>query len=130
MGKNFTIDGLDDLIDSINDMANEFPSELQKLVNKHGGLLLRNVKMKTPVGQYDDGRTGGTLRRGWTSEKGDLYYTVINNCEYAEYVEYGHRTRNRKSYVEGKYMLVITFEKQSTKFIKELEELLKKYGFN
>lgn len=85
--------------------------------------LLSLVKPKTPVGVYDDpSRKGGTLRRGWTGGKrrsaeafadsltvkksGKTYtITVENNVEYAPYVEYGHRTRGGKGFVQGKHML-------------------------
>lgn len=98
--------------------------------------LLRKVIKRTPVGQYDDGRVGGTLRRGWTAQsheeaaagsgatdmdvlqyvndltvekKGDAYIIeIINPVEYASYVEYGHRTRDHKGFVKGKYMLTIS----------------------
>ena len=74
--------------------------------------LLRRVKKRTPVGQYEvityttkDGRTytynegmsGGTLRNSWNIEKtvtknGNVYeIEVFNPVEYASYVEYGHR---------------------------------------
>ena len=79
---NFQIKGLDKFIISLNEMDDNFNRDLQKLVEKHGGILLRNTKMKTPVGQYNDGRTGGTLRRSWTLEKGNLYVKVFNNVEY------------------------------------------------
>ena len=98
--------------------------------------LLRKVIKRTPVGQYDDGRVGGTLRRGWTAQsyeeaaagsgatdtdvlqyvndltvekKGNAYIIeIINPVEYASYVEYGHRTRNLKGFVKGRYMLTIS----------------------
>ena len=71
-----------DIIGMLDDMESDFVKELQKLVEKHGGILLRNTKMKTPVGQYNDGRTGGTLRRSWELEKGELYVRIFNNTEY------------------------------------------------
>lgn len=75
--------------------------------------LLRKVKKRTPVGQYPSGsgRTGGTLRRGWTVDTdvkviGDTYeITVFNPVEYAPYVEFGHRTANHKGWVQGRFML-------------------------
>ena len=79
---NFKIKGLDKLIISLNDMDNNFNRDLQALVEKHGGKLWKNAKNKTPVGQYNDGRTGGTLKRNWTLEKGDLYVRVFNNTKY------------------------------------------------
>lgn len=79
-------------------------------------------------------RKGGTLRRGWTVtaeeaqngkkvpvndfirdvdvvKTGDTYTIVIsNNVEYCRYVEYGHRTRNHKGWVNGVFMLTISEE--------------------
>ncbi len=86
--------------------------------------LLTKVIKRTPVGVYPD-RVGGTLRRGWTAEKqqgvmtyvnslnvthsGDSFtIEIVNPVEYASYVEFGHRTRNHKKWVEGKFMLTIS----------------------
>ena len=83
-GYNFEIKGIDNFLKDINNIQNNFHSDLQNLVEKHGGILLRNTKMKTPVGQYNDGRTGGTLRRSWQLKykKGDLSIRLYNNTEY------------------------------------------------
>lgn len=89
--------------------------------------LLAKVIKRTPVGKYSSksGKKGGTLRRGWTAEKnqavstyvnslnitktGDSYtIDIVNPVEYASYVEYGHRTRNHKGWVEGRFMLTIS----------------------
>lgn len=70
------------------------------------------------------GKVGGTLRKGWTGGQGgdaaayanslqvnkvgtDYVIEIINPVEYASYVEFGHRTRNHKGWVEGKFMLTI-----------------------
>ena len=51
--------------------------------------MLSKVIKRTPVGVYDDGRTGGTLRRGWkikagVRKVGNMYeIEVINPTEYA-----------------------------------------------
>ena len=119
---NFQIKGLDKFIISLNEMDDNFNRDLQALVEKHGGILLRNTKMKTPVDT-------GQLRRSWELEKGDLYVKLYNNVEYAQFVEFGHRTRGGKSYVEGVYMLKTSFEKTKKDFENDLEKLLKKYGF-
>ena len=136
-----------DIIGMLDDMESNFVKESQRLVEKHRGILLRNTKKETPEGQYNDGRTGGTLRRSWTLEKGDLYVRLYNNIEYGIYVEYGHRTRqgtghsnpskkykykpkpNGIAYIEGVYMLKTSFEKTKKNFIEDLDKLLKKYGF-
>ena len=121
-GYNFEIKGIDNFLKDINNIQGNFHGDLQKLVEKHGGILLRNTKMKTPV-------STGQLRRSWELEKGDLYVRIFSNCEYNIYVEYGHRTRGGKSYVEGVYMLKTSFEKTEKEFTKDLEKLFKKYGF-
>lgn len=128
-GYNFEIKGIDNFLKDINNIQNNFREDLQKLIEKHGGILLRNTKMKTPVGQYNDGRTGGTLRKSWELEKGDLYVKLMNRVEYGIFVEWGHRTRGGKSYVEGVYMLKTSFEKTKKDFENDLEKLFKKYGF-
>ena len=119
---NFQIKGLDKFIISLNEMDDNFNRDLQALVEKHGGKLLRNTKKKTPVDT-------GQLRRSWELEKGDLYVKLYNNVEYAQFVEFGHRTRGGKSYVEGVYMLKTSFEKTKKDFENDLEKLFKQYGF-
>ena len=121
-GYNFEIKGIDNFLKDINNIQNNFQGDLQKLVEKHGGILLRNTKMKTPVDT-------GQLRRSWQLEKGDLYVKIFSSCEYVKHVEYGHRTRGGKSYVEGVYMLKTSFEKTEKDFTNDLEKLFKKYGF-
>ena len=121
-GYNFEIKGIDNFLKGIDNIQNNFHGDLQRLIEKHGGILLRNTKMKTPVDT-------GQLRRSWELEKGDLYVKLYNNVEYAQFVEFGHRTRGGKSYVEGVYMLKTSFEKTEKDFENDLEKLLKKYGF-
>lgn len=121
-GYNFEINGLDNLIKNINNIQSNFHRELQSLIEKHGGILLRNTKMKSPVDT-------GQLRRSWELEKGDLYVKLMNRTEYAIHVEYGHRTRGGRNYVEGVYMLKTSFEKTEKDFTDDLEKLFKKYGF-
>ena len=129
-----------DIIGMLDDMESDFVKELQKLVEKHGGILLRNTKQLSPVDT-------GQLRRSWELEKGDLYVKVFTNTSYAIHIEYGHRTRqgtghnnpgkkykykpkpNGIAYIEGVYMLKTSFEKTKKNFIEDLDKLLKKYGF-
>ena len=89
--------------------------------------LLRKIIKRTPVGQYPSGsgKVGGTLRRGWTggeksnagqfvdslsvTHRGNTYIVEIkNDVEYAPYVEYGHRTRGGKGWVQGQFMMTIS----------------------
>lgn len=92
------------------------------------GRLLALVIPRTPVGQYpkSTGKTGGTLRRGWTGKKGgnnaieyakslpvhkqgkNYYIEVINPVYYASYVEFGHRTPGGNGWVPGQYFLTLS----------------------
>ncbi|MBQ8765407.1 MAG: HK97 gp10 family phage protein [Clostridia bacterium] len=122
--------------------------------------LLAKVVKRTPVGVYSGepytcetkkahkgnkvpGKTGGTLRRGWTGEKkqsassfaqdlkvhhfGNTYVIeIVNPVEYASYVEFGHRTRGGKGWVEGHFMLTISEEELQRDAPRVLENKLKK----
>lgn len=112
--------------------------------------LLRKVKLRTPVGVYDEpvnfttkegktvsfsphtGKKGGTLRRGWTVgevvKEGSTYtIEVINPIEYAPYVEYGHRTANHSGWVEGRFMLTISEQELKQDAPRILENKLKNF---
>lgn len=116
--------------------------------------LLAKVIKRTPVGDYPSstGKKGGTLRRGWTAKteaeassggKSDakayvdalpitksgnmIQIEIINPVHYASYVEYGHRTRNHKGWVKGKFMLTISEQELDSQAPSILENKLKKY---
>lgn len=106
--------------------------------------LLGKVIRRTPVGQYPtgSGKTGGTLRRGWTKGQNATAYAnslnvtkngsdyvieIINPTEYASYVEFGHRTRNHTGWVEGKFMLTISEDEIRKTAPRILEKKLETY---
>lgn len=125
--------------------------------------LLSKVIKRTPVGKYPSGsgKTGGTLRRGWTTGStgdsshdtkqamynnmfggsgqvsksnmtvnkvgNDYVIEIINPVEYASYVEFGHRTRNHKGWVEGHFMLTISEDEIRKSAPTILEKKLKDY---
>lgn len=117
--------------------------------------FLARVIKRTPVGQYDDGTVGGTLRRGWTSDshkeaelgstfgggggakkyvdsmrvkKFGPYYEIdiINPVEYAMYVEFGHRTRDHQGWVPGRFMMTISADEVEKLAPKLIEKKLLK----
>lgn len=117
--------------------------------------LLAKVIKRTPVGQYSagSGMKGGTLRRGWITQasgsgneglksRGAVQYAdtlkvnhfggtyvieITNPVEYAGYVEFGHRTRNHKGWVPGKFMLTISEQQLETQAPAMLEKKIAAY---
>ena len=58
---------------------------------------------------------------------GNVYVIeIINPVEYASYVEFGHRTRNHKGWVEGKFMLTMSEQEIESDAPRVLENKLKK----
>ena len=119
---------------------------------------MAKVIQKTQPGIYpaSSGKKGGTLRRGWTAKSeaeaiagktpnaktyadlleikktGNVYeIEIINPVHYASYVEYGHRTRNHKGWVQGRFYLTkseIELDAQAPKILeKKLMKYLTKY---
>lgn len=100
-----------------------------------------------------NGKMGGTLRRGWTQQSsgsgteglntngaaqyvdtlkinhfGDTYVIeIVNPVEYASYVEFGHRTRNHKGWVKGRFMMTISCSEIETIAPKVLEQKIQKF---
>lgn len=106
------IKGLIELKQNLVEQQKQMDDYLRLLASDIAALLLRKVIKRTPVGVYPH-KTGGNLRRDWTV--GEVVKTnngykveVINSVEYASYVEYGHRTRNHKGWVPGRFMLTIS----------------------
>ena len=106
------IQGLDELIKSLDKSSSNYGKEAKKALNTVGMKLKAKVTLKTPVDT-------GVLRKSWRyktiSENEGI---VSNNVHYAPHVEYGHRTRGGKSFVDGRYML--------TKSVKEIESDMEK----
>ena len=106
------IQGLDEFTKTLENASNNFEKEASKKLDIIASKLVAKVKLKTPV-------DSGTLRRSWKPKKvNELERIVYNNVEYGPYVEYGHRTRGGKSFVDGVYML--------EKSVKEIEQELDK----
>nr|DAQ77985.1 MAG TPA: type I neck protein [Caudoviricetes sp.] len=109
------IQGLDEFTKTLENASNNFDEEAEKTLNNITNKLIAKVKLKTPVAK----KNGGTLRRNWQPKKiGKLERLVYNNTSYGVYVNYGHRTRGGKSFVDGVYML--------EKSVKEIESELDK----
>lgn len=84
----------------LGDAAKKLPHHKDKFLMQEGELLRGYAANNTPVDT-------GTLRNAWkrTNPDGDSI-RVYNNTEYANHVEWGHRTgKDKKGFVPGRYML-------------------------
>lgn len=132
----------------------DFDAFCESCAKELAARLLAKVIKRTPVGDYPSstGKKGGTLRRGWTAKteseaasggKADakayvnalpitksgnmIQIEIINPVHYASYVEFGHRTRNHKGWVKGKFMLTISEQELDSQAPSILENKLKRY---
>lgn len=124
------LEELKDKIEKLGDKKTEF---MESCAKELAARLLRGASNKTPTGIYPpgSGKVGGTLKRAWTTGEiqhiGNVYkIEIINPVEYASYVEYGHRKRNHKGWVEGKFMMTISEQEIQTIAPKVLENKIKK----
>ena len=77
----------------------------------------------TPITPVDT----GFLKRSWiVSEKIKNYFKdlaeLINNADYASFVEYGHRTVNGMGWVFGRFYLTRAIDEFTTKYQPKLEQ--------
>lgn len=121
MGLKLKIDfeALKKLSDKIKSFTNAGKNDLCKEISQELGVnLLRRTVLKTPVDT-------GNLRRNWKQSGHDIkngYESIVfNQTEYAVYVEFGHRTRNKTGWVDGRYMLSNSVE-EVDKMSKEIVE--------
>ena len=138
---------LKEWIDKIKGLTEE---EIEKFneqtIKEIAARTLAKMIARTPVGEYppSSGKVGGTLRRGWTGgkdvdpytyilndidviKKGRTYIIILSNpVNYASYVEYGHRTREKKDgtrgWVDGQFFMKISEDEMQD----ELPALLEK----
>ena len=117
MSTEYTFNGLDEWEKNLSRViAKEYPDEFLAMVIDIALQVLGKTKELTPVDT-------GLLRNGWNigdiEKRGDTYFIEIyNNVEYAEPVEYGHRTKGG-GFKKGAHMLEVSLQ--------ELEKRLPAY---
>lgn len=107
-------------------MKDEFPDFLEECTKELAARLLAKAIARTPV-------LTGELRRGWQIGEvvrlpgGGVHVEITNNVEYALYVEFGHVTRLRTGWVNGKFMLTLSVQELERELPGIMERKLKKY---
>ena len=97
------MEGFKEQAEKLGKIPNGLDSALEDFLNDVGSDWRDDTRDNTPV-------DSGELRRSMTFEgakksAGGFEIAVSNNLEYAEHVEYGHRTRDGKGYVPGVNMM-------------------------
>ena len=103
MSVTFDVSSLKDFKDKLKGFGGIVDSIVQEALEECVAREMRMTKKLTPVDT-------GNLRKAWritdVKKDGDSYQvTLYNNADYADYVEFGHRTINHKNWVPGKFML-------------------------
>jgi hypothetical protein len=100
----------------------------KKFLNTLANMVMQRAIPNTPVDT-------GTLRRSYkvtkvTQKGGTLEITIYNDAKqndmdesYASYVEYGHFTRGRVSWVDGHWMLTIATDEVKAEMIRVWNQL-------
>lgn len=115
------LEGLDELLEKLNKIEEQKQIKINRFVAQEGEILKSLVVEKTPVDT-------GLLREGWKRSRVAQGRTeVFNNTEYANHVEYGHRTRGGNGFVKGRKMLhrgllefSKTYKDHATRVVKDI----------
>lgn len=115
---------IDEFKGKLNLITNTLPNVIDKLLKYTAGLVLKSVRMKTPV------RTGN-LRRKWAigeiSSGGDnSSVEIINNAEYAQAVEYGKHS-GKGGFFEGRFMLKRALDETESNIVYIVEAFMQKF---
>lgn len=112
------INGFDMLNTKWKKIVAEYPEHRDTLLTQQAELLINDVKMKTPVDT-------GTLRNAWkhTSVNSGVI-EIYNNTEYANHVEYGHRT-SKGGFVKGRKMLHRSIVGFKSKFLRNTRTIMR-----
>ena len=100
--------GMSQLQQQMQRLESDFDQFLRQFLLKQALDALARTKDNTPVDT-------GLLRASWTIGEvqrvgNSLVVAISNPTEYASFVEYGHMTRDRKRWIEGKFMCTLAID--------------------
>ena len=122
----YRFDGLDEWEKRLSQaIESQYPEAFREMVLNLAEELWKEVIENTP-------KKTGRLQNAWSIgsivKRGDEYYIeVYNNVEYAEPVEYGHRTRGGKGFVKGAHMMELSLQKVQKHLPGYLREWMKDF---
>lgn len=117
MSVTFDVSDLKNFRDELKEFGNQVDGIIIEALEEIVAREMRMVKKNTPVDT-------GILRKSWkisdiTKNGSEFEISLFNNTEYSDYVEFGHRTRDHKNWVPGKFMLTVS-ERQIEKVMEEI----------
>lgn len=100
--------GMSQLQQQMQRLESDFDQFLRQFLLKQALDALARTKDNTPVDT-------GLLRASWTIGEvqrvgNSLVVAISNPTEHASFVEYGHMTRDRKRWIEGKFMCTLAID--------------------
>ena len=101
---------LDNFAEKLEKMSNNLSQKVcEESLNTLSAEVIKRAIKQSP-------RDTGKLARSWKSKPGvekvgkAYQKTIYNSTDYSVYVEYGHRTRDHKSWIPGQFMLTRAIE--------------------
>lgn len=108
MGIKVDISGLVELRRQLVGMEAQYDEFCRKFLLQMGLRCLAIAKKQTPV---DTGLLRGSWKIGQVRKvSGGLEIDIINPAEYASYLEHGHMTASRNTWVPGRFMLKLSLD--------------------
>lgn len=121
----YSFQGLDKWEQRLSEAVNKaYPKEFERMVVDIAVQLEGKAKEKTPV---KTGHLRNQWRVGKIKKRGNEYYIeVSNNADYAEPVEYGHRTKGG-NFKEGAHMIELSLAEVSERLPGYLRQWLDEF---
>ena len=116
---NIQIDGLKELIESLEKAQSRIPNVKRQFLAREAGVLRGRAMKNTPVDT-------GLLRGSWkqTPVKTNSV-TVYDNVYYGIFVEKGHRTRGGGGFVPGRHMLKKAVDETRANLVQDGKAILR-----
>lgn len=118
----FSIEGLDELVSTLETAATKIPNARKQFLAKEAGVIRGRAMKHTPVDT-------GLLRGSWKQTSAtDNSVTIYDNVYYAPFVEKGHRVKIHGKFtgkfVPGRYMLKKAIEESKANFAQDGKAIL------
>ena len=98
------MEGFKEQAEKIGKIPEGLDTTIERFLDDVGSDWWFDTRANTPVGETGELRRSMVFK-GAKKSTGGFEIAVSNNLDYAEHVEYGHRTRGGKGYAPGVHMM-------------------------